>query len=234
MSMKCFNIFIIGLLYFATLGNAQNAKPKESEAIFVCLVTDLDKIPEENATVILKSEDKTISKQGVTDVDGRFVMIVPKGKKYNVTVKKFSFDFKFVSQVPNVKGSLEFVQNYVINMFLDFRRSYCLNNMYFDPGKFEIKQECTLAIDSLATIFKTNERFRAEIAGYTDDVGNDGENIRLSQRRADAIRDYLIKKGVPPHRVLAKGYGEKFPLASNGSEEGRARNRRTEVKVIQE
>jgi len=65
-------------------------------------------------------------------------------------------------------------------------------------------------------------------------VGNDGENIRLSQRRADAIRDYLIKKGVPPHRVLAKGYGEKFPLASNGSEEGRARNRRTEVKVIQE
>jgi OOP family OmpA-OmpF porin len=234
MSTKSFHIVIIGILYFATVANGQNVKPKESEAIFVCLVTDLDKIPEENATVILKSEDKTISKQGVTDLDGRFVVIVPKGKKYNVTVKKFSYDFKFVSKVPNVKGSLEFVQNYVINMFLDFKRSYCLNNIFFDPGKFDIKQECTPAIDSLVTIFKTNERFRAEIAGFTDDVGNDGENVRLSQRRADAIRNYLIKKGVPSNRVLAKGYGEKFPLASNGSEVGRASNRRTEVKVIQE
>jgi outer membrane protein OmpA-like peptidoglycan-associated protein len=82
--------------------------------------------------------------------------------------------------------------------------------------------------------FKTNERFRAEIAGYTDNVGNDTDNMRLSQRRADAIRAYVISKGVSEHRVLAKGYGEKFPVADNGSETGRSRNRRTEVKVIME
>ena len=113
-------------------------------------------------------------------------------------------------------------------------RSYCLNNMYFDPGKFDIKEECIPTVDSLVTIFKNNERFRAEIAGYTDDVGNEGENVRLSQRRADAIRTYLISKGVPAHRVLAKGYGKKFPIAANTSEEGRKKNRRTEIKVIQE
>jgi OmpA-OmpF porin, OOP family len=232
-SLKYFILFI-GHMHLAIYTMAQTPKPKETEAMFVCLVTDLDKLPEENATVIIKSEDKTIVRQGITDVDGRFVAIVPKGKKYNVTVKKFSYDFKFVSQVPNVKGSLEFVQNYIINLFLDFRRSYCLNNMYFDPGKFDIKPECTPAIDSLVTIFKNNERFRAEIAGFTDDVGNDGENVRLSQRRADAIRQYLIDKGVPANRVLAKGYGEKFPIAANTSEIGRTKNRRTEVKVIQE
>jgi OOP family OmpA-OmpF porin len=232
--MKHFLLFILYNLLFIPLIEAQTTKPKETEAIFVCLVTDLNKLPEENANVVIRSSDKTIIKKGVTDFDGRFVVIVPKGKKYNVTVTKFSYDFDFVSTVPNVKGSLEFVQNYVINLFLDFKRSYCLTNVKFDPGKFDIKPESFPSIDSLATIFTTNERFRIEIAGFTDDVGNDGENIRLSQRRSDAIRDYLIKKGVPAHRVSAKGYGEKFPVASNGSEEGRANNRRTEVKVIQE
>lgn len=221
-------------LFVAQLSFGQQIKPKENEAMFVCLVTDLDQVSEENATVIIKSEDKTITKQGTTDVDGRFVAIVPKGKKYNVTVKKFGYDFKFVSSVPLVKGPLEFVQNYVINLFLDFRRSYCLNNVYFDPGKWDIKEECIPVIDSLVNTFKTNERFRAEIAGYTDNVGNDTDNMRLSQRRADAIRNYILSKGILAHRVLAKGYGEKFPLADNGSEEGRSRNRRTEVKVIME
>ena len=230
-----FYLLILNSTSFAqTIKLAQTVKPKESEAMFVCLVTDLDHLPEKDAVVIIKSEDKTIIKQGITDLDGRFVAIVPKGKKYNVVVKKFSFDFKFVSQVPNVKGQLEFVQNYLINLFLDFRRSYFLNNMYFDPGKYDLKLECIPAVDSLVNIFKNNDRFRAEIAGFTDDVGNDGENVRLSQRRADAIREYLIKMGVPAHRVLAKGYGEKFPVAANTSEEGRIRNRRTEIKVIQE
>ncbi|HVD98052.1 MAG TPA: OmpA family protein [Cytophagaceae bacterium] len=222
------------LLFVAHLSYGQQIKPKENEAMFVCLVTDLDKVSEENAVVIIKSEDKTISKQGITDVDGRYVAIVPKGKKYNVTVKKFSYDFKFVSTVPQVKGPLEFVQNYVINLFLDFRRSYCLNDVFFEPGKWDIKEECIPVLDSLVNNFKTNERFRAEIAGYTDNVGNDTDNMRLSQRRADAIRAYVISKGVSEHRVLAKGYGEKFPVADNGSETGRSRNRRTEVKVIME
>src|ERR1700746_3979340 len=89
-------------LLVAQLAFGQQVKPKENEAMFVCLVTDLDQVAEENAVVIIKSEDKTITKQGVTDVDGRYVAIVPKGKKYNVTVKKFSYDFKFVSTVPQV------------------------------------------------------------------------------------------------------------------------------------
>jgi OOP family OmpA-OmpF porin len=210
------------------------AKPKPTECWFVSLVTDLDHVPEKNATVVIKSEDKTITRQGITDIDGKFVAIVPKGKKYNVTVTKSSYDFKFVANVPKTAGEFEFVQNYVINLFLDFKRSYLLNNVFFEPNKYDVKDTIKPALDSLAQVFKTNTRFRAEIAGYTDNVGNDTDNMRLSQRRADAIRDYLIAQGVPSHRVQAKGYGKKFPVTSNDNDIGRARNRRIEVKVIQE
>ncbi|MCU0429855.1 MAG: OmpA family protein [Cytophagaceae bacterium] len=214
--------------------NNTGLRATEKEVLFVAFVTDLDKVAEKGVAVLIKSEDKSVTRKGITDIDGRYVCLVPKGKKYMVTVTKTSYDFNFVSNVPNVKGPVEFVQNYVINLFLDFKRSYVLDAVYFDPGKAEIKPECFSPLDTLVLTFQNNSRFRAEIAGFTDNVGNDNENMRLSQRRADAIRDYLISKGVPAHRVLAKGYGEKFPMASNDTEVGRTRNRRTEVKVIQE
>lgn len=236
--MKNWMLIVLSLLAMNMIAqvssNNTNLRATEKEVLFVAFVTDLDKVAEKGVAIQIKSEDKTIIKKGVTDIDGRFVTLVPKGKKYNITVTKTSYDFKFVSNVPNVKGPVEFVQNYVINLFLDFKRSYVLDAVYFDPGKAEIKPECLPSLDTLVLNFKNNDRFRAEIAGYTDNVGNDNENMRLSQRRADAIRDYLISKGVPAHRILAKGYGEKFPLASNNTEVGRTQNRRTEVKVIQE
>ena len=70
-----------------------------------------------------------------------------------------------------------------------------------------------------------------EIAGYTDNTGNAAENIALSQRRADAVRDALIKDGANPDTLVAKGYGSADPIASNDTPEGRLRNRRTEEKV---
>ena len=232
--MKVISLLIIQYFLIMNVSFAQNTKLKSTDATFVCLVTDLDKIAEENATVIIKSEDKTITKQGITDVDGKFIVVVPNGKTYHVVVKKFGYDFKFTSKIPKVSYPVEFVQNYVINMFLDFKRSYGLENIHFEAGKWDLKEECKPAIDSLLNTFKTNQRFRAEIAGYTDNVGNDAENMRLSQRRADAIRQYLISKGIQGGRILAKGYGEKFSIAPNDTEEGRSKNRRTEVKVIQE
>ena len=79
---------------------------------------------------------------------------------------------------------------------------------------------------------KWKENEKIEIAGHTDNVGNDADNLKLSQQRADAIRQYLIKKGIQPPRVIAKGYGASQPVADNSTDEGRRRNRRTEVKIL--
>ena len=71
-----------------------------------------------------------------------------------------------------------------------------------------------------------------EIAGYTDNTGNAQENVALSQRRAEAVRETLIKEGADPDMLIAKGYGSADPIASNDTPEGRFRNRRIEYRVV--
>jgi len=71
-----------------------------------------------------------------------------------------------------------------------------------------------------------------EISGHTDDVGDDALNLELSQKRAESVRNYLIKNGIASNRVTAKGYGETQPIADNSTPEGKAKNRRTEVKIL--
>jgi OmpA-OmpF porin, OOP family len=71
-----------------------------------------------------------------------------------------------------------------------------------------------------------------QIAGYTDNTGNPAKNVALSQRRAEAVRDALIKEGANPDLLVAKGYGDADPIASNATPEGRARNRRIEYHII--
>jgi OOP family OmpA-OmpF porin len=68
--------------------------------------------------------------------------------------------------------------------------------------------------------------------GHTDSVGSDKYNDRLSQRRADSVKAYLVSKGIEPNRIYTEGKGEKQPVASNKTKEGRAKNRRVEIEVV--
>ena len=70
------------------------------------------------------------------------------------------------------------------------------------------------------------------LAGHTDNKGSRGYNVRLSQKRAESVRDYLVSKGIAADRMVAKGYGPDKPLATNDTEEGRAQNRRTELSKL--
>ena len=73
-----------------------------------------------------------------------------------------------------------------------------------------------------------------EIAGHTDNVGNKDANQKLSEDRANSVRNYLIKKGITTERILAKGYGDTQPVADNSTDAGKQKNRRTEVRTIKE
>jgi len=73
---------------------------------------------------------------------------------------------------------------------------------------------------------------KVQLVGHTDNVGGDGPNIALGQRRADIVKNYLIKRGVSPSKILASSKGETSPIASNDSDNGRAKNRRTELRII--
>ena len=68
--------------------------------------------------------------------------------------------------------------------------------------------------------------------GHTDSIGSDKYNNRLSQRRADSVKAYLVSKGIEPNRIYTEGKGEKQPIADNKTREGRAKNRRVEIEVV--
>ena len=86
-------------------------------------------------------------------------------------------------------------------------------------------------MNDIAKIFIDNPTYFIEVQGHSDNVGNYNYNVDLSERRAQAVRTYLIQKGVPMERIAAHGYGPDKPIADNKTKEGRAKNRRVEFNI---
>jgi len=107
-----------------------------------------------------------------------------------------------------------------------------LEGVYFDFDKATIKPEGKVVLNEAAALLQKHERVVVEVAGHTDSTGTDAYNQGLSERRANAVRDYLTSQGVKASRLTARGYGESRPVASNDTKEGRAENRRVELVVL--
>lgn len=108
-----------------------------------------------------------------------------------------------------------------------------LRNIYFDFDKATFKKESYDELNKLERLLNENPDMVVEIAGHTDKIGNSAYNKQLSQKRATAVVNYVVQKGISKARISAKGYGEERPLASNDDEkEGRSMNRRVEFKIL--
>jgi OOP family OmpA-OmpF porin len=105
-------------------------------------------------------------------------------------------------------------------------------DVLFDFDKSDIKAEGRSKLDDLAGKMKTINLEVVIAIGHTDAIGTDAYNQKLSVRRAEAVKKYLSSKGVEGNRIYTEGKGEKQPVASNKTKEGRAKNRRTEIEVI--
>ena len=110
--------------------------------------------------------------------------------------------------------------------------SVALDNIFFETARWELLDVSKVALDHVAEALLAHPAMQVEIGGHTDAVGDDASNLRLSQQRAQAVREYLVSRGVPAARLAHKGYGETQPVATNDTEEGRAQNRRTTFTVI--
>jgi OOP family OmpA-OmpF porin len=103
---------------------------------------------------------------------------------------------------------------------------------FFDFDKATLKSEATAKLDDLVSKTKGINLEVIIAVGHTDSVGSDAYNQKLSIRRSEAVKAYLVSKGVEPNRVYTEGKGEKQPVADNKTAEGRAKNRRTEIEVV--
>ncbi|HSD63290.1 MAG TPA: OmpA family protein, partial [Ignavibacteriaceae bacterium] len=100
----------------------------------------------------------------------------------------------------------------------------------FATGKADIKPESENTLRKALKTLETYPDISVEISGYTDNVGSESSNQKLSERRANAVRDWLIRQGINPSRITAVGYGESNPIAPNDTPEGKQKNRRIEFK----
>jgi OmpA-OmpF porin, OOP family len=110
-------------------------------------------------------------------------------------------------------------------------RTTILDDVLFDFDKSTIKPAGAAILDRLVAFMNENKDAKVTLSGYTDNIGTEAYNLKLSDRRWMSGRDYLVKKGVDTSRISGQGFGETKPLADNKTSEGRAKNRRVEIKV---
>lgn len=107
-----------------------------------------------------------------------------------------------------------------------------LEGVTFETGKADITPESAQVLRGALKTLTTHSDIQVEISGHTDNVGSKSSNTKLSQRRADAVRNWLIERGIDPSRIIAKGYGPDFPIVPNDSPDNKRKNRRIEFKRI--
>lgn len=110
--------------------------------------------------------------------------------------------------------------------------SLVLKNIFFDTGKWDLLPGSFAELERLIRFMTINPRVKVEISGHTDNTGNKAQKEQLSLNRANAVKDYLVKKGIPEGRFAVKGLGMFRPIASNDTEAGRRKNRRVEFKIL--
>ncbi|MDR4507564.1 MAG: OmpA family protein [Candidatus Brocadiaceae bacterium] len=116
---------------------------------------------------------------------------------------------------------------------VDFRGCWVVKDITFEYKKWDIREEFSSNLDNVVTILNKNPTMKIRIAGHTDNIGSMGYNMDLSQKRAGAVRDYLVKMGISESRLSTIGFGYTKPVATNDTEEGRSLNRRAELLPIE-
>jgi flagellar motor protein MotB len=109
---------------------------------------------------------------------------------------------------------------------------FVMEGIYFETGKSTLLPSSNAALDKLYAYTLKCAGYKIKISGHTDNAGDKKKNLLLSKQRAESVVAYLVKKGIPKTRLLAEGYGDSKPMADNATEEGKAKNRRVEVELV--
>jgi outer membrane protein OmpA-like peptidoglycan-associated protein len=202
-----------------------------------------------NTKVLLIDAKGDVLQDYVTGNDGKFLFRVYDNEDYNLVgetegylVKRQTYSTKGKSVDP--KTLKELVTNITFDTLIvldkiEINKVFVLENIYYDFNKFDIRADAAVELDKLVQILIDNPEIKIELSSHTDSVDTDDYNLWLSQKRAESAVNYIIKHGIAPDRLVAKGYGESKPIARNTNPDGtdnpagRQRNRRTEFKILE-
>lgn len=171
----------------------------------------------------------------VTDGRGEFFVCLPQGSSYGLNVTApgymiFSENFDFVE---GYTSSEPYLKTIALNRVREgeFMRMY---NVFYDTDSWELLESSLPELEQLLEFLNVNPTVVIEIGGHTDSDGSEEHNQRLSERRANSVREFLIKRGIAGERIFSHGYGETTPVADNITPAGRRLNRRTEITILSE
>lgn len=164
-------------------------------------------------------------------VTGQYLMVLTQGAEYALYVNKSGYLFQSLHF--NYAGVSDF-EPIIQNILLDPVASgsvAVLKNLFFDTDKYELKEKSVTELEKIMRFLTENPAVRIEISGHTDNTGNPAYNRQLSEKRAQAVYNYLTNRGIEPSRLTIKGYGQTRPVAPNSTEEGKQLNRRIEFLI---
>ncbi len=227
--MKLIKFFsIIFFLFTALTGYTQDTIHR---SVLNVTVSDFKKnvSPGDKIFFVSKKTGKIYS--GISGENGKFKITLPNGSEYQIKIKSFDQDMNYTAvNIADADYDMEFD----IGISYELPKTYTLKDVHFDTNKASLKPASYKSLNELAEFMLLKKTLKIELAGHTDSDGDEKANKILSQKRAETVRNYLIKEGVPKSRLTAVGYGETQPVATNSTEKGKALNRRTEVRILEQ
>ncbi len=200
------------------------------------------------AITILRLNDMQLHFKGMTDSLGESLACLPAGVSYAFYASKAGFIPYSGHFYPPVTDSV--LKPYLLHITLDtiplpqlhdterdtqiYTRPVILKNVFFTVNSAELKPQSTFELDKLVALLLRYPDMKIRISGHTDNTGNDRINLPLSEARARAVCQYMIRKGIEATRLKCVGYGSMLPVADNSTEEGRRMNRRTTFEILKE
>jgi outer membrane protein OmpA-like peptidoglycan-associated protein/tetratricopeptide (TPR) repeat protein len=187
---------------------------------------------EATITLVDNETNKILTKITSDKTTGEFELTIPHGGNYGVTTDRTGYLFNSINFSLPKFAEYQEIDTHIIMALADVGSKVVLKNIFFDVGKSDLKTQSVAELEKIMELLKSSPALHVQINGHTDNTGNDVTNKQLSLKRATAVVDYLISKGIADARVIAKGYGSERPIVSNDDEAGgREINRRTEIEI---
>jgi len=222
----------IPVFTYSQANPVQNASIPKDAPIDVT-VSDFKNNLKANEIIVFKSQINSKEYQGLTDDNGKFSIRLPAGDKYEIFILGFKDSTSYnILDIPATTGNAYYKNAFKVDIQFQPSKTFVLDDCNFETGKATLQPESYSVLDELVAYLVRKDDEKIELGGHTDNVGSAASNLKLSLDKANTVRAYLLTKGIDPDRVTAKGYGMSEPIADNKSEEGRAINRRTEVKIL--
>lgn len=189
------------------------------------------------AEVVLENQKTKESQKEFVSKDGDFIFALPEGEKYAFSVDKPGYVYFLDLLDLESSNTVYDAQEVIIALQpidkestkVEDIKPIILKHIYFASGSADLLPDSDYEVSKLHQLMAKQPSVRIKILGHTDDIGSEADNLALSQKRSESLRNALVAKGINANRIEAVGKGESNPIASNDSEDGRSQNRRTEV-----